>query len=171
MSTAPIICRWDGESLVPINQVWARRADERFVVGDVYPMEVREDRSLNTHNHFFAALTEAWNNLPEEAALRFSTVDHLRKFALIRCGYRDERSIVCASKAEAIRLAAFMRPMDDFAIVAANDSTVTVWTAKSQSRKAMGAKIFQESKTAVLEYLASMIGTDARTLAANTEAA
>jgi hypothetical protein len=48
--------------------------------------------------------------------------------------------------------------MDDFAIVSATEVTVRVWTAKSQSMKAMGKAEFQRSKTAVLDLVSAMIG-------------
>lgn len=169
--TAPaaILCAWTGEELRPANPLWARRADQQWVVGEQYYVEIRQERSVATHNHFFAAVAEAHSNLPEEAAERFATPDALRKYALIRTGYRDERSIVCNSKAEAQRMAAFVRPMDEFAIVVAIESTVTVWTAKSQSMKAMGKKEFAASKESVLDYIAGMIGVTPDALAANTE--
>jgi hypothetical protein len=103
-------------------------------------------------------------NLPEQLADRFATSEHLRKWALIKAGYRDERTIVCASKSEAQRIAAFFKPMDDFAVVVSREATVISWTAKSQSVKAMGNKVFQESKTKVLDVLSEMIGSDAATL-------
>ena len=137
-------------------------ADAHFVVGEVYTLEERHQRSLQSHSHYFAALTEAWSNLPEEAAERFPTIDHLRKFALIRAGFRDERTFVCASKAEAQRLSAFMKPIDEFALIVSHEATVTVYTAKSQSMKAMGKADFQRSKEAVLDYVASLIGSTAR---------
>jgi hypothetical protein len=61
-------------------------------------------------------------------------------------------------------LAAFVRPTDDFAIVTATGATVTVWTAKSQSVKAMGGKDFQVSKQAVLDVIADLIGVSPETL-------
>ncbi len=39
-------------------------------------------------------------------------------------------------------------------------ATVYRFTAQSQSRKAMGAKLFQESKTAVLEFIEDLIGIE-----------
>ena len=87
----------------------------------------------------------------------------------IKCGYADERSIVCSSKAEAQRVAAFIRPMDSFALVTVHElsALVRVYTAQSQSMKAMGKRQFQESKTAVLDYVAGLIGTSAEALAKN----
>jgi hypothetical protein len=58
-----------------------------------------------------------------------------------------------------VRLAAFIRPTDEYAIVDVKESVVTVWTAQSQSMKAMGKEAFGKSKVAVLEFAAGMIGT------------
>lgn len=160
----PLPCQWDGEHFTPAGTHWTRQADKHFVVGQVYPLEVREERSLISHNHYFASVAEAWKNLPEDQAERWPTAEHLRKFALIKAGYHDERSIVCASKAEAQRLAAFVKPMDDFAVVIAREAVVIVWTAKSQSVRAMGRVDFQRSKDAVLDIIAGLIGTSADTL-------
>lgn len=143
-----------------------RAADRQYVVGEVYHLEHREDRSAEIHRHYFAALNEAHKNLPEDLADRFPTVDSLRKYALVKAGFRDERSIVCSSKAEAQRLAAFIRPIDEFAVVSASGAVVVVLTAKSQSMKAMGKAEFKRSKDAVLETVAGMIGVSPRALSA-----
>jgi hypothetical protein len=97
---------------------------------------------------------------PTTLAEKFPTAEHLRKWALIRAGYSDSHTITCASKAEAIRVAAFIRPIDEFAVVVTQGSTVTRYTAKSQSRRAMGAKDFQESKTKIMEVIARMLGVE-----------
>lgn len=163
----PVVCEWDGDALVPAGPVWARRADQQWVVGERYQVEIRQERSAASHRHFFAAVHEAWQNLPEDAAERFQTSEHLRKWALIRAGYRDERTIVCASKAEAHRFAAFIRPMDDYAVVLVSQAVVKVCTAKSQSVKAMGRKEFEASKAAVLDVIAGLIGTSPDALRQN----
>lgn len=157
MLTAPLIFRWDGEAMIPWRR-FEKLCDKEFVIGEDYRLEVIEERSAKSHNHYWAALTEAWRNLPEEAAERFPTVESLRKFALIKAGFCDSRSIVAGSKAEAQRLAAFIRPADEFAIVTTSEATVTVYTAKSQSMRAMGKADFQKSKDDVLGYVASLIG-------------
>ena len=72
-----------------------------------------------------------------------------------------------ATAAEAVRVASFIKPMDDYAVVVPKGATVSVFTAKSQSMKAQGRKDFQESKTRVLDLLSDMIGVDRRTLDAN----
>lgn len=155
--------RWSGEAMVPMRG-FRKLADETFVVGQVYRLEVVEDRSAKSHRHYFAAIHEAWANLPEERAERFPTSEHLRKFAVIKAGFADNRSIVCSSKAEATRLAAFIRPADEYAIVTAEEAVVTIWTAKSQSARAMGKADFARSKEAVLGILAQMIGVTVESL-------
>lgn len=167
----PLLCRWDGEHFTPAGPHWARMADKHFVVGALYPLEAREDRSVASHRHFFAAVNEAWQNLPDDLAARFPSPDHLRKWALIKSGYRDERSIVCASKAEAQRVAAFVKPIDGFAVVIVSAAVVTLYTAKSQSVRAMGKEEFGKSKDAVLDALATLIGTSADELRGAGEAA
>lgn len=147
--------RWNGESMIPLRP---RAADRDFIVGEAYTLEVVEQRSGPQHRFYFAALAEAWRNLPEALAEEYPDSETLRKKALIRTGYRDERSIVCASKAEARRMAAFIAPMDRYAIVDAREAVVRVWTAKSQSVRAMGKKEFGESIEAVLAFCAGLIG-------------
>lgn len=163
----PILSIWDGEAFIPISPAWGKRADGHYVVGERYYIAPIEDRSGRSHRHYFAAVAEVWKNLPDEYAERFQTAEHLRKWALIKTGWRDERTVVCAGKAEAQRVAAFTKPIDDFAVVVARDAVVVHWTAKSQSARAMGKQDFQKSKDDVLGVLAEMIGTTPDTLKAN----
>lgn len=164
----PLWFLWDNDVMTPQR---LRLADKYYVVGQHYRLVPEEERSMRSHRYYFASINEAWKNLPEDLAERFPTADHLRKFALIKAGYRDERSIVAASKAEAQRIAAFIRPMDDFAVVVVSEAVVTVLTAKSQSMRAMGKKTFGESKEAVLDIVAAMIGTSRAALEQNAEQA
>ncbi len=79
---------------------------------------------------------------------------------LVKCGYADERTVVCASKAEAERVAAFIKPMDNYAVVIFHEAVVKVYTAQSQSLKAMGKREFQESKEAVLAAIDRLLGVE-----------
>lgn len=171
MSDAPLFLRYegDGEFRAP-SRFWAGRADRTFVVGEVYRMVELHERSANSHRHFFASVNNGWSNLPDELLEIYPTSEHLRKKALIAKGYRDERSIVCSTKAEAERMAAFIRPMDDYAVVTFREAVVRVWTAKSQSLKAMGARDFQQSKSDVLDFVDDLLGIE-RGTTARSEAA
>jgi hypothetical protein len=168
---APILLRYEGDGEFRVlSNYWKGRADKDFVVGEVYRMVEHHDRSVRSHNHYFASIGNAWANLPEGLADTYPTAEHLRKKALIWTGYRDERTIVAASKAEAQRVAAFVKPMDDFAVVTVHEAVVRVWTAKSQSIKAMGAAEFQKSKSDVLDWLDDLLEVE-RGQVAGSEAA
>ena len=155
--TAPLLYRWTGEAMEPLPRFRAR-CDEAFTVGETYRLTAEEERSLRSHRHYFALVHDYWLNIPEKMGDRWPSEEHFRKWCLIQAGYADERSIVCANKTEAQRVAAFMRPMDSYAIVTVHEAVVRVFTAQSQSMKAMGAKVFQQSKDKVLEIMAGIVG-------------
>lgn len=168
--TAPLPFTWDGEAM-RVRPSFQRQADQAFCIGETYTLAPVEDRSAASHRHYFAAINEAWANLPDHLSERYPTAEHLRKAALIRAGHHDERSIVCASRAEALRVAAFIKPMDDYALVATSGAVVRVFTAKSQSVRAMGKAAFEKSKADVLEALADMIGVTTQALHEHARAA
>jgi hypothetical protein len=156
----PILTTGNGEAFEVYGGYHKKVADKYFVIGERYTLVEHHERSSATHRHYFAVVAEGWANLPEHIAPQFPTSERLRKFALIKTGYHDSHSIVCSSKAEAQRIAAFIRPVDEFAVVVVEGATVTRYTAKSQGMKAMGAKAFQASKQAVLDYIDDMIGVE-----------
>jgi hypothetical protein len=166
---APFIYQWNGEAMVPLAR-FHNAANAEFVVGELYRMDAMEERSQRSHNHYFAALHEAWLNLPDEMAVEFASVEALRKHALIMTGYREERKFAAASREEARRLAAFIKPRDGYAIISVHDNVVVEWTAKSQSRKAMGGPTFQRSKDDVLEFVAGLLDVEPRELSAAVHA-
>lgn len=167
-----IECYWDDKAMTfrPTSPYWAKRANRDFVGGEVYHLVQHEPRSASSHNHYFAALQQAWKNLPEMLADRFPSSDHLRKYALIRTGWHNSQSMTAGSHAAALRLASFVRPLDEFAVVDVSDCVVTLYTAKTQSMK-MGKKDFQLSKDDVLSYVAGLIGVAKQELAANSNKA
>ncbi|MCG8446506.1 MAG: hypothetical protein MI753_12415 [Hyphomicrobiales bacterium] len=162
MTIPPILFQWDGEAMAPASQRFAKLADEHFVIGERYPLVLHQDRSKRSHDHFFASVADAWANLPEDED-RFPTAEHLRKWALIKAGYADERTIVCGSKAEAQRVAAFVKPIDPYAVVLVNGPVVKFYTAQSQSMRAMGKTVFQDSKEAVFRILDELLGVQVGT--------
>lgn len=163
-SGAPIEATWNGEVFQPISPYWARRADREFAKGEVLRLVNEPQRSTNSHNHYFAAVENAWHNLPPLMAERFNSPDALRKYALVKAGFCNSDSVTCPSHADALRVAAFVRPMDEFALVTVNKNVVTRFVPKSQSYKAMSKADFQASKTRVLEIIADLIGVSANEL-------
>lgn len=165
-ASPPIVVSYDGESFRPVGR-YQRICDKEYVIGETYRLAPVEERSAASHAHYFASLEEAWNNLPEPVAKRFPTSTHLRKWALCKAGYADERSIVCSSSEEAQRIAAFVRNFDHYAVITVQGNVVRVFSAQSQSKRSMGAKAFQESKTKVLDIVSELIGVERDTLVSN----
>lgn len=165
--TSPIEFQWDGEAMLPANRYFAKLCDKQFVVGERYRLEEWRDRSQASHNHQFAWLHDAWMNLPENLSELYPTPDHLRKRALIDCGFYDETIIDCGNNAAALRVAAHLRHKDEFAVVIVRGPIVAERIAKSQSRRAMGGKLFEQSKQAILAHIANLIGVGTTELSAN----
>lgn len=168
--TAPITFRWNGEAMEPATGFWFAKANKEFVVGETYPMVEHHEASGKSRGHYFASIADAHGNLPDEMLDAYPTKEHLRKKALIFKGWREERLHPCRTEGEAQRLAAFVKPMDDFAVITVRDAVVRVWTAKSQSAKAMGAKDFQRSKQDVLDFCDDLLGVERGETARNQAA-
>lgn len=159
---------WTGYAFEPLGG-FRKAADREFVIGQVYRMEEVQQRSDASHRHEFAAIAEAWKNLPESLADLYPSPEHLRKRALIEGNYYNETIIDCGSKAAALRVAAFARSEDEFALVITRGTAVVVRKAKSQSRRAMSPAEFQASKEAVLGIVSAMVGVTADKLASEAE--
>lgn len=163
MPCAPLAFEWSGEAMVPLRQC-ARMADKEYVIGEVYRLAIHEERSPSTHNHEFAWLKEAWQNLPENIADLYPSPEHLRKRALIEAGFYDETVIDVGTNAGALRVASAWRAKDDFALVVVRGPIILIREAKSQSRRAMNRQEFQASKSAIMEVIANMIGVSPSSL-------
>lgn len=163
---APFI--WKGGVMHPALRFVAL-CQRQYEEGQEYIL-VREDvRSKRNHNHLFAAIATAWKNLPEDELDNYKSPEHLRKKALIATGFANENTIVCNSPADAKSLVAILTSYDDCAVTSVRFNVVKHWTAQSQSKKAMGGKVFKESKEAVLTFVSKLIGTDVTTLLKNVE--
>jgi hypothetical protein len=165
-SGTPFAFRYDAERSVMVPKL-PRLADRHYVDGQWYTLAIVEDRSGASHRHYHAAIKDAWLSLPEPWAERFPTETHLRKYALVKAGYCDVQEFAVSSHAEALRLAAFVRGIDEYAVVLTKDKTVQRFTAKSQNYRTMNKAEFETSKAAVLEVIAGIIGVTAGDLRAN----
>jgi hypothetical protein len=158
-----VTTRSGGVGFIPAPR-FAETAREHFVDGATYWLSVEPERSEKTHNHEFAVVTEAWKTLPESLQADFPTSESLRKRALIECGYYTEELIDAGTQAAALRVAAYVRAKDQFAWVVTRGGVVVVRNAISQSRQAMGAAAFQESKSKILDWIADLIGVEVEQL-------
>ena len=157
MTSAVILFNWDGEHMVPARG-HAKRCDEKFTVGELYRMEVSEERSHRSHRHYFAAVHEGWMNLPEHLAERFPSPDHLRKYCLIKEGFCQSRELAFDRVTSAQAGAMALREMDPYAVILLRGATAIVYRAKSQNLKSMNKAEFQKSKDAVLGKISEMLG-------------
>lgn len=157
--SAPIIYRWHQGRMEPL-QRFHNLCASQFVEGEHYRLSEIEERSLRSHQHYFAAISTAWQNLPEEYAQEFASPEALRKWALIKTGYCNRDSIALDSHDDALKVAAWARRQDEFAVVSVSGSTVTRYTAKSQSYRAMPKGEFQASKQAVLDFLDDILSVE-----------
>lgn len=158
-----IVAKWTGEVFAPLGNAHKICA-EHFQIGERCVLEVREERSYASHRQYFAAIREAWQNLPEDAAQRYDSPEKLRKWALIRGGFCEETDFVFESEKKAVAVAMMARKLDDYAIVTQKGPVVKVYRAKSQSLAAMGKEEFQASKQAVLDILSGQIGVSRKAL-------
>lgn len=165
-----IRCRWTGDALVPAGHYAMQAARDAMEIDDVVVVEIDHPRSINSHRHQFAEINDAWRHLPEHLQMHpwAASADTLRKHALIVTGYRNTYSIDCGKAATAKRVKKALQDAEagkhGYAISQVRGPVVIVWTPESQSMRSMGGKRFQESKTAVLNWIADQIGVTAAEL-------
>src|SRR5262245_53608357 len=160
MSTSAL-WHWDGEAMRPAD---LERAKRTYRVGRRYRL-LDDERSKESHDHFFAVVRYAFANLREGHP--FKDEDHLRKWALIRRGYYTTTPILLPSAAEAERYADIARMIaeeDEHIEVVVDGPLVTIVRPDSQALAAMGGKRFNEVKQAVVQHLAHMLDVDAEDL-------
>lgn len=145
-----------------------RLADDQYVAGEEYPLDLLHNASDRSRRHYFASVKNAWDNLPDEIALQYPTPEHLRKKALVACGYATHRVLVLASPKEARKAGTEMRQIDPYAVLEISGNVLNIWQARSQQQSkmkgGMSAAEFKESKKAVLDWCAGLIGTTRDTL-------
>ena len=138
--------------------------------GESVIVEIEGGRSDATHKHQFAWIKDAWANLPESVAWEpwAQTPEMLRKHALIMTGYYQQEVIDCGGDAVAKDVAAKLKAAHanghGYALAIVREGVAVVRYPESQSRRAMGASRFQESKTAILDWIAAQIGVDPKQL-------
>jgi hypothetical protein len=142
---------------------------QQYVVGHTYTLAPIA-RSREAHNHFFACVQRGFDNLPDEIREKLPTAEVLRKWALIKTGFRHEKTIVAANEMQAAAIAAWAKDGDSYCVVVVHGCAVTSYWAKSQAELAMDRREFSESKRAVLEAISELIGVDVTSLKKAEEA-
>jgi hypothetical protein len=156
----PIICFWDGTVMVPLLR-FAKLAAQQFTIGKQYRVAVQNDRSVASHNHYFAAIETQWRKLLwGPLGSKFQTSEQLRHYALIQCGWYHQRWATFSTQKDADKAAMLISQHLKKELVLVEDARVSVLTAQSQSRAEMGDKDFQASKKDVLEYIEKLVKRD-----------
>lgn len=158
--------QWDALEGV-LRPRYPQRTASHLEDGKLYLMAVQKPRNMDAHRAYFAAVHEAWMNLPEQIAHRFPSSEHLRKWALIHTGYYNEEQMVCDTEEDAKRMGTFIRRMDRFAVITVKGNVISSYTAQSQSHEHMEADEFYKSKQDVLDFIAAKIGIEPQKLLAN----
>lgn len=162
MKNPPIRCVFKQGAFYPYDARTMRDVGKRYAEMEVVMLDDAKGRSKTSHDHFFAVVVEAWQTLPEHLSDRFPTSESLRHYALCKTGFCDVETFTASSRAEALRLTDFIRAgRRDGVQVVVNGASVTRLTPHSQSMKAMGGRVFQESKAAVLDVIAGLLETTA----------
>jgi hypothetical protein len=154
----PVEFIWDGNVMIP-NPRFKRLCDQQFAINEAYPLVILENRSMASHNHYFAALQEGFNNLAEEYAQEFDSAEHLRHWCLCKSGFCTTTTYVLNTAEDARKLRDALKKENASTIVGVTGNVAKVYTPESQSMAAMKRERFEASKTAVLELVASMART------------
>lgn len=110
---------------------------------------------------FFAALRDAHANLRPEHLERWPNAEILRKHGLIAIGHCDAVTVACGSKTSAPQIANTFRLLNQYCIASVRGDVVTVFTARSMSRRALPKKDFLEVSRRLFNWLYVETGIDA----------
>lgn len=156
--------RWDEEKRVFIpaprfvdQLLKALRHGQRIFIERI------ELRSMKAHRRFFAELANRWETMPEHIRARFANSTHLRKFALISCGWIDDdiKDIACGTPEVAVIGAVCAKTSNRYAMITIRESVITIYQARSMrttGEKCMTAKEFYQAADDVLAFLDAMLG-------------
>lgn len=170
-SIVPISFEWTEDGVMRPIARHAHRCDQQFCVGVQYRLVVEEERSINSHRHYFAAINEAFKTLPEDIAPHYLNEDHFRKRCLIETRWCTEDVIVCDTAHDAAQFAARLAKLDEYSVIKVENAVVYWYRAKSQSVRDMPKTDFEASKHAVLDHIAGMLGVSRAALEAEGEQA
>ena len=132
--------------------------------GEIVHVSIERARSGASHKHQFAWVKDAWLNLPETVAFEpwAATPETLRKHALCQTGYFVQSVIDCGddkiARAVASQIVEARRKSEGYAHSVIRQGVAVIRWPESQSLRAMGRDRFQQSKTAIMDWIAAQIG-------------
>jgi hypothetical protein len=123
-----------------------------------------KQRTQASHNHQFAEIHDLWGNLPisHASAPYAASAEAFRKHGLIATGHCDVDTISFESQDAAKKAAPFIaklaRKAHGYALTVVRGPLVVCSTPHSQSYKAMGKEVFEQSKRDVLNWGHEILG-------------
>ena len=143
---------WDGEAFTRPAAIRPGECDRFFVVGERYALVEHHERSTATHNHYFAALHEAWQALPDHWASSSQPASTCANSALIKSGYHDQTACYAVSVARRSHAVCERDPSSRRFLDCDHRriNRCQRFHRKEPPMRAMGKKDFQESKEKVL---------------------
>lgn len=172
-----IRCRWDGERFTPEPQD-ARRARGFFIAGNAYVLDADDPISHKERSFYHAQIKDAWDNLNDITKASLGSADNLRKWALIKSGWRVENQVFGPDRAWAIWTEHFHKKRSGeytTVITTAPENESDLWSVKilqARTQKVgnpeegyMTREEWKQSKDDVLFVVSQMIGVSKGTLA------
>ena len=144
---------------------YGRRAIAQFGAEDSeHVLEPVVDRNMRFHNACFAALHDAWMNLPEKVSARWPSEEHFRKWLLCnKSEFFDEKEHMLPNEESAHAFAAHVRLDSPYASIYGPRPTlrgflVIVRRPRSQAVRNMKPSDFKESMNQILDAAAEFVG-------------
>lgn len=109
---------------------------------------------------FFATLKDVYRNFTDEHRLRWKSIEHLRKAALIQVGHCEQSTIILHNNETAVAVAALVQQKDRYCIIDIYDNVMVTFTAKSLARSAIHKPQFLEVIDMVFIWIREQTGID-----------
>lgn len=155
----PILVKWDAEREVFIPaRNYISQLRKLFEHGKQLWIEQIQMRSIPAHRKFFVEFGERWNSMPQHIVSRFIDPTHLRKFALIKCGWvvAKDGMIECVfdSQEAAAMGAVCAKTADPYSLVVINGCVVGIYRARSMRMTGDGSMSNKDFNVAARDVLA-----------------
>lgn len=156
---------WKGGLFHPLPRY--ERIVRNFEEGVEYVLEQVEERDMLHHAAYFAELKTLYDGLPDEWKTFFiGGENHMRKYALIKCGYSDVIDATFTTKSEAYAFVLFGEGLDKYLVAETKQIghrwVVRTWIPKSQKRwdgvHGMKNEEFRRSVKEVTTFCTDILG-------------
>lgn len=109
---------------------------------------------------FFAAIRDSFHNLSDEDRKRFPSSEVLRKTALINAGWCSALTVVAGSKSAVMSIESALKALDRYCIIDVRGDVLTVYRARSVSRKSLPRKEFVDVAQKAFDWIYRTTGVD-----------